>query len=475
MGGLLPEPPRARRQAVQHLVVLVPGIGGSTLWRGDQLLWGIGPGVVRRPVRLMDALVPVGGDLADPEYIDGVEARRLIGVPVPGLTRLLGYGALRRRLTEQFDLHGESNYLEFPYDWRRPISMNAQLLGEAVRFRLQHMREHVNPNAEVIIVGHSMGGLVAREYLEHGSGHEVCRRLITLGSPYRGSVKALDFLVNGPAVKSLRLRSLAEQLRRLPSLYELLPIYPVISDDRDPSSPLRRVENVVDALPGVDTYRIRAARTFVRALNDSERPTVTDPVAGFGPPTLQHAALTSGGLRVTRSAARLPTNYGLAGGDGTVPLIAARPLSHTEGRHLTVRYDNQSHAGMVAAEASIELLARAISDELQDYDPVRLASDREDSPPDDNAPRQLPTVTIDVDDLYAAGEPVRVAGAVRNWPTGRDLLARVGSGGQESLIPLMADNSFEINLGLLEQGLHRIDLLTAPSGRVTLSDSIEVA
>ena len=52
-------------------------------------------------------------------------------------------------------------------------------------------------DARVVFVCHSMGGLVARWYIEQCGGAEVTRKLITLGTPYRGAARALDQLVNG--------------------------------------------------------------------------------------------------------------------------------------------------------------------------------------------------------------------------------------------------------------------------------------
>jgi len=87
------------------------------------------------------------------------------------------------------------------------------------------------------IVAHSMGGLIARYYLMYGdaglpedgslpevtwAGEKNVERLIMVGTPNGGSVKALDQLVNG-----LNLPTQANYapaiLGTLPSIYELLP------------------------------------------------------------------------------------------------------------------------------------------------------------------------------------------------------------------------------------------------------------
>ena len=52
-------------------------------------------------------------------------------------------------------------------------------------------------DAQVVFVCHSMGGLIARWYIEQCGGAEITRKLITLGTPYRGAAHAVDQLVNG--------------------------------------------------------------------------------------------------------------------------------------------------------------------------------------------------------------------------------------------------------------------------------------
>jgi len=57
---------------------------------------------------------------------------------------------------------------------------------------------------QVVIVGHSMGGLVARAYLRRYGGAKV-RRLITLGTPHHGSMHA--YMFPGVALSQLRPRN----------------------------------------------------------------------------------------------------------------------------------------------------------------------------------------------------------------------------------------------------------------------------
>ena len=91
----------------------------------------------------------------------------------------------------------------FPYDWRLSNRYNGSALAEAIRPRRSAGgagRGGPYADAKVVLVVHSMGGLVARWYIERCDGAEVTRKLITLGTPYRGAGKALEQLVNGVRV-----------------------------------------------------------------------------------------------------------------------------------------------------------------------------------------------------------------------------------------------------------------------------------
>ena len=103
-----------------------------------------------------------------------------------------------------------------------------------------------------------MGGLVARYFLECLDGWRDTRMLITFGTPHRGSLNAVDFLVNGFVKKlgPLKVADLSDLLRSLTSVYQLLPIYPCV--DLGPG--YQRVAEVDAARRRLGTGRRRAAR-----------------------------------------------------------------------------------------------------------------------------------------------------------------------------------------------------------------------
>ena len=152
------------------------------------------------------------------------------------------------------------NWFDFPYDWRRDNRVAARHLAERAPAWLRAWRKRSgNKDAKLVLVGHSMGGLVARHYLEVLGGWRDARTLVTFGTPYRGSLNALDFLCNGfkKGIGPLGL-DLTRLLRSLTSVYQLLPRYPVVDTG---SGTLARVAET-SGLPGVDPVRAAAALSF---------------------------------------------------------------------------------------------------------------------------------------------------------------------------------------------------------------------
>src|SRR5262249_40000667 len=120
------------------------------------------------------------------------------------------------------------NLLPLAYDWRLPNRYTARCITRKIQPALERWRAQGGPyaDARVGLVCRSMGGLVARWYLDPCGGAAVARKLITLGTPYRGAAKALEQLVNGvrPGVGPLA-ADLTGFALSLPSMHQLLPAY----------------------------------------------------------------------------------------------------------------------------------------------------------------------------------------------------------------------------------------------------------
>lgn len=190
--------------AREHLVVVLPGIGGSVLARPghrDDVVWSGGFGDVGNVL-----LWPERLSIGEHEWLEPVgliRTRKAFGV----WTAIPGYDGVLRRLGE---LPGavvddgspcgytvDATVVGVPYDFRRSIVEAADRLDYQVRSRLAHLWPGGGDRPRVVIVAHSLGGLVARYWLAQQENWRLCRALITLGTPHRGAPKALDVLANG--------------------------------------------------------------------------------------------------------------------------------------------------------------------------------------------------------------------------------------------------------------------------------------
>lgn len=72
---------------------------------------------------------------------------------------------------------------EFTYDWRKRVSENGALLKTFIDSLVKN-------GEKVDVVAHSMGGLVARSYIEQETINNKIDKLITVGTPNQGSVDA---------------------------------------------------------------------------------------------------------------------------------------------------------------------------------------------------------------------------------------------------------------------------------------------
>jgi pimeloyl-ACP methyl ester carboxylesterase len=70
------------------------------------------------------------------------------------------------------------------YDWRRDVAILGKLLAERIA---------ADGRDQVALIGHSMGGLVARAALTHAAGARVSQ-LVMLGTPNSGSLAAVQAL-----------------------------------------------------------------------------------------------------------------------------------------------------------------------------------------------------------------------------------------------------------------------------------------
>lgn len=411
--------------AFGDVVILLPGITGSVLANAaGKEVWSTSAGAIWRAIKSF------GGSIEDLELATdgdprGVQATRLMPdlTIVPGLIKIDGYTRIEEYLIAQLGLERGKNYFPFPYDWRLDNRINAKRLADQALDRLKKWRASSgNAQAKLVLIGHSMGGLVSRYFLECLGGWRDARALFTLGTPHQGSLSAVDFLVHGmkKGIGPLGL-DLSPLLRSYPSVYQLLPIYRCI-DTGDGAPSLVKDAAAAGRLPNVHADRAQQARDFHREIEDAQKRNAREsayaengyrlvPLVGIEQPTLQSARVTGTEVELLRS---------LEGhddaGDGTVPRVSATPIE-LEGQEREI-FAAEMHGSLQNGDGTLANLKGMLLAPKTDLRKLRA---------------ELPTaLSLDLDDVVLPGQPLtvrvragegnpRVEATLTHVPTGKTL------------------------------------------------------
>jgi hypothetical protein len=316
-------------------------------------------------------------------------------------------------------------------------------------------------DAKVILLAHSMGGLISRYYLEVLEGWPDCKALFTFGTPYRGSINAIDFLVNGQ--KLLKVVDLTDVLRSLPSVYQLLPRQPVLKIDDGYQS----IAQATIPLPNINPNMALDAEKFHdeieaavnRHLDDAKylRSYKVIPIVGIKQTTKQSALLADG--KITISETELPQGidpiYG--DGDGTVPYWSAIP------QELSYEYRETYIAEQHGAIQSNTEVLRQVRDRIRGMQAQGLGDIR--------GPEVLPdiaekaAISLSVGDLYQVGETITIRAQLKD--TQQDfggIQAEIRSlTGESSLQPLQLNQTgdrWSVETGDLAPGVYQVTVQT---------------
>jgi pimeloyl-ACP methyl ester carboxylesterase len=307
-------------------VLILPGIMGSTLARTGPLnlqnvLW-------------LDPLEIALGKLTE---------LKLDGSPSPyhatGVI-LLTYLKLKLRLK----LAGfDADF--FAYDWRRSLSDSGKSLSDAIR---------AEAAAQVYLVAHSMGGLVARAALPT-TGKKVAR-VILLGTPNYGSFAPAQVLRGTfDSVQKIAkldrknsLEQLCETFSSFPGLYEMLP-----SPEKFSAMNLYKADAWPQTGPQPRANLLSAVKPVIDGLAKAD----------------SRFFLIAGVNQDTVTAARMEGNefaYEISpDGDGTVPVAFARMADIPDGQTYYVEEGHGSLPNNSAVEtAVVELLAKGATSAL---------------------------------------------------------------------------------------------------------------
>jgi len=190
----------------RDVVIIVPGIMGSTLTRNEEDQW-----VDMR------------------ELNDGAIAKNLFisadNVKASGVIKKY-YGKLADHLQDKYDV------ITLEFDWRKSLQEAAKKLKE----ELENLID--NHSVKIHIIAHSMGGLVVRQCMMNHSAtwtrfkQNVNNRFVMLGTPWLGSYLIMEVLTgHSGRVKQLAFidfkndrGDLLKIFWKFPGVFELLPI-----------------------------------------------------------------------------------------------------------------------------------------------------------------------------------------------------------------------------------------------------------
>ncbi len=385
------------RPHLADVVVVLPGVTGSILRKHGKSVWEPSPRAVWSAVTSLGRNIQDLRLDEDPQDVDdlgdGVVATGLIQAAglLPRL-RIEGYSPLADHLVQRYQLTRGSNFFEFAYDWRRDNRVAARRLKRESRQWLERWREvSGNADAKLVLVGHSMGGLVARYFVEVLGGWRDTRTLVTIGTPHRGSLDALETLLN-PYSKAAGLLDLSELVRSFTSMYQLLPIYRCY--DRG-DGVLSYLTDAADDLPEFAREPMRSARAFHQEIADAvqanqeveeyrRRVRALRPFIGVGQPTMQSAVRHGSQVKL------LPHHDGEDwSGDGTVPRVSATPIEL--GNTALEAFGAARHSALHNAGALLTQLDGEIESLALDLDKFRSGAARR-------------SISLDVADCHVQGE-----------------------------------------------------------------------
>jgi pimeloyl-ACP methyl ester carboxylesterase len=467
---------------MRDLIVTLPGILGSVLQKDGKDLWARSGRSIVNMIKDRDGmLADLQLDQDDPDAMelgDGIKATRFMEdvTIVPGFFKVEAYTQPSKMIIDYFDVvvgdiyndpwDRAANFYRFPYDWRRDNRANAKILKHYLDRRLHCWRNASgNPEAKVILLAHSMGGLVSRYYLEVLEGWRDAKALFTCGTPYRGAVNAVSFVSNG---YKGRLLDFSETVRSMTSAYQLMPIYEMLKrGDR-----YYRVAEL-DNIPNVSQARAQDALVFHREIEaavtahlkeEAYRSFTTVPIAGIQQPTPQSAELVNGKLVASETLpAVLRNRPDLVDGDGTVPQVSAFPIELSNS--LNTQYIAEKHSSLQGHAQILEDIRERLSVSQFDASSVR-------------APQGA--ISVSLDDAYWVDEPIvlrsRLLGNAALTATGVTAEITAVSGEGKSIgKPLVqtAEGDWELAIEL-PIGVYRVTVAADGEGVSAVHDVFEV-
>ncbi len=338
--------------AVKNIpVILVPGIMGTEMWKGSDLIW---PDIVDMLGDVGDEFMNVLKMNSDSTASDSqVTIGDIVRKPVPNKNVFEG-------LISQFTTLGyqeNTDLFVFPYDWRLDIRNTAISLKTKI-----DSTKSQTTSSKVDIVGHSMGGLLAKQYILD-NGLSSLNKLLFIGTPHLGAPLAAKALIFGdnlnvkimfPFLDPGRIKYISQNML---AIYELLPSRAYLDQeyyyyDHTQSSVFdydRTKQFLTDS--GLSSILLSSADNFHSTALDNFNTTGLDAYNINGCDT----------ATVTSIIKRSDGEYSMFmyEGDGTVPLVSSKAINTPSNK--TYYFKGIEHATMPSASGIKDLITNIIA------------------------------------------------------------------------------------------------------------------
>lgn len=341
-------------------VILIPGILGTEMDQGSTVLW---PNFLNMLTSgddsFMDPLMMSGDGIPSYNDVRIGDVLRINQLFIPQVS-FDYFGAL----TNQFNDAGyqeNTDLFVFPYDWRLDNKITAQNLKNKIEAVLAQ-----TGSTKIDLVAHSMGGLVAKQYIvDNGSGK--VDKLVFVATPQLGAPKALKALVFGDNFGIPLILNPAEMKKlsqNMSSAYELLPSQNYIQEFGgyflENGATADTYAETKDYLlnKGANSLLLGNAENFhSQALDNFTAPgSTTYNIVGCNTPTIGRIIKRNNYLEDGVIAEDYDVDE--VAGDGTVPLTSALAVK-ADNRYYVTRAD---HATMPSMDGIRQLIVQIVSD-----------------------------------------------------------------------------------------------------------------
>jgi pimeloyl-ACP methyl ester carboxylesterase len=278
-------------------------------------------------------------------------------------------------------------FISFPYDWRLSNIETASKLADCL--------DAEDSFSEIILIGHSMGGLVLRLLVESGKyidrhWFSSINKLITYGTPHNGAAAALEQVSVGSktlGVSAKNIKKLASD-PRYPSAYQLVP--PAHTALTIKTAGSNQVPTTIDSFDpdivsafALSQSNITAARAQWAALNIANRPAHIDYFSFVG------SALKTK-YRNDWDGNELTIQERKDSGDGTVPISSAInfriPHAFSLKKHASIFEDRSTRFALykiLDAPLGVAPMSADAAADVGDPTALGLSVDRESYQPQD--------------------------------------------------------------------------------------------